>query len=60
MTNDVTESTTCPALALADDRRPLESFCGSIFVADLERNSLSRKFENVQCWLACDGTVVVN
>ncbi|KAF9132129.1 Ubiquitin carboxyl-terminal hydrolase 37 [Mortierella sp. GBA39] len=47
---------------LADDdyRPPPGSFRGFVHAVDLERTSLSRKFENVQCWLACDDTASVN
>ncbi|KAF9296359.1 Ubiquitin carboxyl-terminal hydrolase 37 [Linnemannia elongata] len=57
MTSDNTD-----LAALADDnhRPPPGSFCGFVHAVDLERTSLSRKFENVQCWLACDDTASVN
>ncbi|KAF9545999.1 Ubiquitin carboxyl-terminal hydrolase 37 [Mortierella hygrophila] len=57
MTSDNTD-----LAVLADDdyRPPPGSFRGFVHAVDLERTSLSRKFENVQCWLACDDTASVN
>jgi hypothetical protein len=56
MTSDNTD---LAALADDDHRPPPGSFRGFVHAVDLERTSLSRKFENIQCWLACDGTVLV-
>ncbi|KAG0277819.1 Ubiquitin carboxyl-terminal hydrolase 37 [Linnemannia exigua] len=60
-----TTSTSRPSSVEGDhnnhDHRPTyDIFNGIILVNDLERTSLSRKFENVQCWLACDDTASVN
>ncbi|KAG9065987.1 Ubiquitin carboxyl-terminal hydrolase 37 [Linnemannia hyalina] len=57
MTSDNTDL----AVLAGDDYRPPQgSFRGFVHAVDLERTSLSRKFENVQCWLACDDTASVN
>ncbi|KAF9086215.1 Ubiquitin carboxyl-terminal hydrolase 26 [Mortierella sp. AD031] len=58
MTSDNIESTSRPALT--QDHRLPDSFHGFVHVVDVERESLSRKFENVRCWLACDDTASVN
>ncbi|KAF9130600.1 Ubiquitin carboxyl-terminal hydrolase 29 [Mortierella sp. 14UC] len=41
-------------------RPMLDIFNGFVHAVDMERTSLSRKFENIQCWLACDDTASVN
>ncbi|KAG0302946.1 Ubiquitin carboxyl-terminal hydrolase 37 [Linnemannia gamsii] len=60
MTSDNIESASRPSLADSDHHHPPGSFCGFVHAIDLERTSLSRKFDNVQCWLACDDTTSVN
>ncbi|KAG0285356.1 Ubiquitin carboxyl-terminal hydrolase 37 [Linnemannia gamsii] len=60
MTSDNIDSASRSSLADDDQHHPSGSFCGFVHAVDLERTSLSRKFENVQCWLACDDTASVN
>ncbi|KAF9149284.1 Ubiquitin carboxyl-terminal hydrolase 37 [Linnemannia schmuckeri] len=60
MTSDNIDSASPPSLADDDYSHPPVSLCDFVHAVDLERTSLSRKFENVQCWLACDDTASVN
>ncbi|KAF8937678.1 Ubiquitin carboxyl-terminal hydrolase 37 [Haplosporangium gracile] len=60
MTSDNMNSASRPSLADDDYSHPPVSLCDFVHAVDLERTSLSRKFENVQCWLACDDTASVN
>ncbi|CAO3569859.1 unnamed protein product [Mortierella alpina] len=57
MTSDNTESRLPPS---ADDRHSCCTFSGSVHVVNLQRASLSRKFDKVQCLLARDDTASVN
>ncbi|KAF9910439.1 Ubiquitin carboxyl-terminal hydrolase 37 [Linnemannia zychae] len=69
MTSDTFVSTSSARTPQADESdnsnndglRPMpDIFTGFVHAVDIERTSLSRKFENVQCWLACDDTASVN
>ncbi|KAF9943960.1 hypothetical protein BGZ70_005211, partial [Mortierella alpina] len=57
MTSDNTESRLPPS---ADGQHSRCTFSGSVHVVNLQRASLSRKFDKVQCLLARDDTASVN
>ncbi|KAF9958952.1 Ubiquitin carboxyl-terminal hydrolase 26 [Mortierella alpina] len=57
MTSDNSESRLPPP---ADDQYPRCSFSSSVHVVNLQRASLSRKFDRAQCLLARDDTASVN